>query len=294
MRAMTAITERYDQNATLYERWWAPVLAAAASRLLDRCEPRIAGLRQPARSLRVLDLGTGTGTLAIEAAQRWPMIAVTAVDASAGMLDVARRRAGGSLPVAQASAIDWVLAEADSLPVSTASVDLVISSFVLQLVADREQVLRELHRVTRPGGQLAYVTWMAGRDGFTPAMEFDEAVYDLAIDEAEYEEEMRAGDVRSLRSAADELRRAGFRGVRTERERLDHLWDRDDYLAYKVGYDEIGLFDQLDDAMAEALESRARERLADLAAEAFRWHPPIVYATATRDPGAGRHARQAR
>lgn len=291
---MTAITECYDHNATLYERWWAPVLAPAASRLLDLCEPRLPGLRHPTRPLRVLDLGTGTGALAIEAVQRWSAITVTAVDASAGMLDIGRRRAAALLPASEAATIDWVLAEAGSLPMSTASVDVVISSFVLQLVVDREQVLREVHRVTCPGGHLAYVTWMAGRDGFTPAVEFDEAVCDLAIQEAEYEEEIRAGDVRSLRSAAAELRRAGFRGVRTERERLDHLWTRDDYLAYKVGYDEIGLFDQLDEATAKALETRARERLADVSADAFHWHPPIVYATATRDSGAGRHARQDR
>lgn len=291
---MTAITERYDQNATLYERWWAPVLASAAGRLLDRCASRLATLRAPGGTPRVLDLGTGTGALAIDVVARWRHVAVTGIDASQGMLDIARRRAGELLPGDVSRSIRWTCADADAIPLPDASLDVVVSSFVLQLVPDREAVLREIHRVLRPGGRLEYVTWLAGRDGFRPAVEFDEAVYDLAIEELDYEDEVRSGDPRSLRSAADELRRAGFRGVRTEREHLDHLWTLDDYLAYKVQYDEIALFGDLDEETAGRLQARARERLTTLQAEAFRWRPALVYATATRRSADGRHARQAR
>jgi SAM-dependent methyltransferase len=269
---VTAVTARYDRDARLYERYWAPVLAPAAARLLDRCDAWVRTIEPP---LRVLDLGTGTGALAIDAADRWPDARIIGLDGSDGMLSVARGRAGDRR-------IEWVRAEADRMPVADVSVDLVVSSFVLQLVPDRAAALVEIRRVLRPGGRLAFVTWLQGRDVFPPADEFDEAVVDLDIREESYEEEVRAGDLRSPRSAADELRRAGFRRVRADRDHLDQRWTAETYLEYKVAYDELGLFEELDEVTAGRLEARARERLAALRPVDFRWRPPICYVSAER------------
>jgi ubiquinone/menaquinone biosynthesis C-methylase UbiE/predicted RNA binding protein YcfA (HicA-like mRNA interferase family) len=207
---VTSIAERYDRNAELYERWWAPVLAPAAARLLERAEPWIRTSLREAGTLHIVDIGTGTGALAIEAVARWPAVTVTGVDVAAGMLEVAARRASRLLSPAQADRIRWLEADADRSPLPDGSADLCISSFVLQLVPDRPAALREALRILRPGGRLCFVTWQAGRDAFEPADEFDEAVYDLELEEPEYEEEARAGDLRSPRTAARELRAAGF------------------------------------------------------------------------------------
>lgn len=293
---MSAITDRYDRNARLYERWWAPVLAPAAAKLLDRCERAVRDASEVRGSVRILDIGTGTGALAIDAAQRWPSAEVIATDASAGMLDVARQRADTRPPAdarlgdgpardAVSVSIRWVAAPADDLGLAGGSIDLAVSSFVFQLVPDRAAAYREVLRVLRPGGRLHLVTWLAGRDEFRPADEFDEAVYDMDIDEDEAGDDPRAGDYRSPTAAIRELRRAGFRSVAAEIDRLDQRWTAASYLDYKFYYDELGLIEDIGTDMSERLRRRAAERLASLGPEAFRWRPPVVYLQGKRPGG---------
>ncbi len=157
---------------------------------------------------------------------------------------------------------------------------MAISSFVLQLVPDRLAALAEIRRVLRPGGLLAYVTWLDrdSREPFRAADEFDEAVYDLEIDEPEESDEPIAGDVRSARAAADELRKAGFVRASAREETLIYEWTMESYLEYKLKYDERALLSWLDADQAAALERNARSRLARLAPSDFRWHAPVVFA----------------
>ncbi len=134
----------------------------------------------------------------------------------------------------------------------------------------------------RPGGLLAYVTWL-DRDASEPflaAEAFDEAVYDLEIDEPDYPVEPYAGDVRSARSAADELRRAGFVKASGREQTLIYDWTYESYLDYKLAYDERALLSWLNENQRAALDRNARTRLSDLPPDAFRWHAPVVFARA--------------
>lgn len=98
---------------------------------------------------RVLDLGCGTGTLAVLLARRGHQ--VTAVDPDPAMLRVAQARNGADL-------VTWLLG--DSASVETASADLaVMSGHVAQVFLDDAhwaRTLADLHRALVPGGVLAF------------------------------------------------------------------------------------------------------------------------------------------
>jgi SAM-dependent methyltransferase len=149
-------------------------------------------------------------------------------------------------------------------------------------VPDRNAAFREAHRVLRPGGVIALVTWL-DRDGdFEPAVEFDEAVYDLDVDEPEGTDEPHAGDVGSARTATSELRKAGFAKATAREEVLEYDWTMESYLEYKRDYDESALIEMLTDAQRAELERNARERLSKLTERDFRWHAPVVFARAEK------------
>lgn len=92
---------------------------------------------------RVLDIAAGTGTSSQAFADRGAD--VVACDFSLGMLQVGRRR----LP-----RMPFVAGDAMRLPFADASFDAVTISFGLRNIHDPLQGLREMRRVTRPGGRL--------------------------------------------------------------------------------------------------------------------------------------------
>jgi malonyl-CoA O-methyltransferase len=108
---------------------------------------------------RLLDAGTGTGALAAALAARYPRADVVALDFSLRMLErrwpprarLARllRPAAPGLPVCAAM---------EQLPLASAGIDMVCSNLALQWSGAPEQVLREMHRVLRPGGLLMFTT----------------------------------------------------------------------------------------------------------------------------------------
>jgi len=99
----------------------------------------------------VLDLGCGAGTDLLIAAQLvGPSGRVIGIDMTASMLERARTSA------AEMGLTNVELHEAliESLPVADASVDIVISNGVIDLVPDKDAVFDEIDRVLRPGGRL--------------------------------------------------------------------------------------------------------------------------------------------
>ena len=98
---------------------------------------------------RVLDLGCGTGTMAILIRQRRPESTVVGVDGDPKVLKVARAKAAKA-----ALSIQFDEALADRLPYADGSFDRVLSSLVLHHLTRDEKLgaLREVRRVLKPGG----------------------------------------------------------------------------------------------------------------------------------------------
>ncbi|WP_375690436.1 class I SAM-dependent methyltransferase [Pseudooceanicola sp. LIPI14-2-Ac024] len=109
----------------------------------------------PAPGSRVLDVATGTGWSARNAARYGAH--VTACDFAPGMLTAARALSAGVQP-----AIEFHQASAEALPFEDAAFDGVISTFGVMFAADPARAAAELARVVRPGGRLALATWVPG------------------------------------------------------------------------------------------------------------------------------------
>lgn len=114
----------------------------------------------------VLDLGAGTGDLALEIKQRHPEAFVVASDFTFEMLAVGKQRPG-------ADQIDWVLADAMHLPFASEYADVVVSGFLLRNVPDVGQTLSEQARTLKPGGRAGSVDTTPPRENWLkPLLQF--------------------------------------------------------------------------------------------------------------------------
>jgi ubiquinone/menaquinone biosynthesis C-methylase UbiE len=126
----------YDEHA---RRFMGPVYRRLAARAR-----RIGGAGE-----RVLDIGTGSGRLAIELARSRPDWHITGIDISEDMLELTRRNIDRSgLP----GRIDLRRASAAALPFADGSFSLVTSNASLHVWKDPLAVFSEIARVTSPGG----------------------------------------------------------------------------------------------------------------------------------------------
>lgn len=100
---------------------------------------------------RFLDVGCGTGTLAVLVKQRHPGVEVHAVDGDPEVLDLARAKADRA-----GADVRFDRALAGRLPYEDGSFDRVATSLVFHhlLTEDKRQAAREILRVLRPGGAL--------------------------------------------------------------------------------------------------------------------------------------------
>ena len=269
-----------------YARFWAPVLRESAEGLLEHLEPAVAVARARrgagGEPVRLLDVGSGTGTLALAAVRRWDAVHVTGLDPSGGMLDVARRTADANLASEAAARFETVVASADELPEGLGPFDAAMSSFVLQLVPSRAAVLREIRRVLVPGGTFAWVTWQLTERAFEPDRVANQVLDDFGFDPPE--PDRRPGDVASPAAAALAMRRAGFRRVTAWSHELTYAWDPRGYLEFLTDFDEASLFDELEREERTEIEGRILTGLEQLSAEQLTLRLPIVYAMGT-NPG---------
>lgn len=101
--------------------------------------------------MRVLDLGCGTGTLAIMAQRAVPGVSIVAVDADPAAIEIARRKAAR-----EAVSIEFHIGMAQQLPYRSRSFDRVLSTLLFHHLphAGKLAALGETARVLAPGGEI--------------------------------------------------------------------------------------------------------------------------------------------
>jgi SAM-dependent methyltransferase len=101
---------------------------------------------------RVLDVAAGNGNATLAAARRFAQ--VTSTDYVPALLEGGRRRA-------RAEGLDatFEVADAEALPYTPASFDVVLSTFGVMFAPDHERAASEMMRVCRPGGRIGLASW---------------------------------------------------------------------------------------------------------------------------------------
>lgn len=100
---------------------------------------------------KILDIGTGTGSIPVKIALRNKHLQITGIDLSSSMLDIAREK---SIKNGVSHQIEFVRVNANSIPYEDNYFDMVISHVTLHHIPDPVPILKEAFRVLKPEGGL--------------------------------------------------------------------------------------------------------------------------------------------
>jgi len=142
------MSEYFNRIAHQYDGWYR----TKTGKYVDRTEKWLVFSMMRTKSGKALDLGCGTGNYTLELLKRG--FDVVGLDASDGMLEVARSKG-----------LNCIKGDAYALPFQDRSFDLVLSVTMFEFIHEPERVLREIHRVLTPGGEVIIGT-MNGRSAW--------------------------------------------------------------------------------------------------------------------------------
>jgi ubiquinone/menaquinone biosynthesis C-methylase UbiE len=232
----------FDTGAELYQRFMGRYSEPLAASFADAAEV------SPGQ--RVLDVGCGPGALTAQLVERLGPDSVAAVDPSTPFADAARVRFPG---------VDVRVAPAETLPFAADSFDAALAQLVVSFMTDPVGGLREMARVTRPGGTVAACVWdLAG--GTSPLSTFWAAARDLDPGVSDESAQPGARD-HHLVELAEQAGLAhptqSVLTVRVRHETFEEWWEPYTYGVGPAGDHVAGL----DDTVRAALRDRGAELL---------------------------------
>ena len=135
VRSMFARIARHYDRANRWMTWGQDV----------RWRQQLIDLAHLPHGGKLLDIGTGTGDLALEASRRDASLLVVGADLTPEMMGQGRIRTGAGM-------IHWLNSDALDLPFSSETFDAVVSGYLLRNVSNLEMALTEQYRVLKQGG----------------------------------------------------------------------------------------------------------------------------------------------
>jgi SAM-dependent methyltransferase len=210
---------------------------------------------------RALDVGCGPGALTAELARRLGGTAVCAVDPSRSFVAAARER----LP-----AVDIRMSGAEQIPFPDGAFDVALAQLCVHFMADPVAGLREMARVTQPGGTVAACVWdhLGGRSPVALLWQAARELNPSAQDESDLNG-AREGHLASLFASAGLAgAQATTLTVRSRYASFEEWWE-----PFTLGVGPAGEYVQ---SLAEGPRNRLRDRLRELAGE----QPVEISATA--------------
>ncbi len=197
-RDKTGIRRNFNRAAGGYDQV-AVLQQTIGERLLDRLH---AIRLEPAQ---ILDLGSGTGRLSAQLAQRYVAARVVELDLSFNML----KQSSTNTDVAGAR----ICADAEQLPIADETVEFAFSNLMFQWVARLDRALEETFRTLRPGGLLLFSTF--GPDSLAELRESWSGVDD----------HVHVNAFTDMHDVGDALVRAGFVDPVMETETFTLVYD---------------------------------------------------------------------
>lgn len=249
------IKQAFDTVAAGYDHPSLPFFPETARRLL-MC-------LQPVAGAKILDVCTGTGAVALQAAQQFAACHITGIDLSPGMLQQAKQNAAQK----KLTNVEFVEMDLDQLSFPPAHFDAATCSFGLFFMPDMQVALKNIISVVKPGGNIVISSFI--ENAFEPFSDIFLQRYESFGKDVPPLSWKRLASEENITALFNSV---GLFNIQFQHEPLGHSiktdqqwWD----VVWNAGY--RGLLNQLTDEQRIEFEKQHRNEIARLCADGKAW-----------------------